>query len=70
MLQEQHLKFNSCSSYCNLKIIIEATEAGVFNQSLSLKAIEKSFLEYFSMLGVTLSSAKITNRFSVNKTRN
>lgn len=41
LLQEQPLKFQSCSPYCNLKIIIEATEAGIFDQTLNLKDIEK-----------------------------
>lgn len=70
MLQEKHLKFQFCLPYCNPKITTEATEPGVFNQSLNLKAIEKRFLEYFPMLGVTLSPAKLANSFSVNKTRN
>lgn len=70
MLQDQHLKFQSCLPYCNLKIITEATEAGVFDQSLSPKATEKRFLEYFSVLEVTLSPAKLVNSFSVNKAKN
>lgn len=70
MLQEQHVKFQSCLPYCNPKITTETTEAGIFDQSLSLKTIEKRFLEYFSMLGVTLSPAKLANSFLVNKARN